>query len=64
MIQSGIHWSITVVDAARNILFAGHGPSQHEIEEVAREARRLRPGCRVLVRPPMGAEPYEWTTNF
>jgi hypothetical protein len=48
-------WFLTVIDPATiTVLFAGNSPDRTEIEEVAAEARRLRPKAKILIRPPIG----------
>jgi hypothetical protein len=59
--MSGIRWSITVIDqTSQSVLFAGKTTDRDEIIAVAAEARRLRPAVQILIRPPMGAQPYEY----
>ena len=37
------------------MLFTASTRSRQEIEELAAEARRLRPGVEIVIRPPVGA---------
>ena len=37
------------------ILFTANTRSRQEIEELAAEARRLRPDVEIVIRPPVGA---------
>jgi hypothetical protein len=51
-------WHITVIDPATlAILFAGRTEDRGELDAVMAEARRLRPSSRIVIRPPMGAQP-------
>jgi len=47
----------------QKVLFARNSQNQTEIEEVAAEARKLRPMSQIFIRPPMGAELYEWPNS-
>ena len=54
-------WYITVVNPADNrVLFASNTKDREQLERVAAEARRLRPTAQIFIRPPAGAEVYEW----
>jgi len=53
MIKSGMVWHLTVIENDV-VLFGGHTPSEDEALECAKEARRRRPGARILIRYPMG----------
>ena len=55
-----MNWFITVIASdGTTILFAGSSRSRGEVDAVAAESSRLRPGCRVLIRPPMGGAVYQ-----
>jgi hypothetical protein len=51
---------ITVIDRdSQTVLFAGNSRDRSEIEQVAAEARRLRPKSQILIQPPIG-KPIEF----
>ena len=50
-----------VASDERTVLFVGDTPDAVELEAVAAEATRLRPGCIIWIQPPMGRPVYQWT---
>ena len=47
-------WHLTVM--SRGVaLFTADTRSRREIEDLAAEARRLRPDAEIIIRPPVGA---------
>ena len=47
-------WHLTVM-SRRTVLFTADTPSRREIEDLAIEARRLRPDVKIFIRTPDGA---------
>ena len=47
-------WHLTVM-SRRVVLFTADTASRREIEDLAIEARRLRPDVKIFIRPPVGA---------
>ena len=47
-------WHLTVMSRGV-VLFTADTRSRREIEDLATEARRLRPDAEIIIRPPVGA---------
>lgn len=47
-------WHLTVMSHGV-VLFTATTRSRREIEDLAAEARRLRPDVKIVIRPPVGA---------
>jgi len=47
-------WHLTVMSRGV-VLFTADTRSRREIEDLAAEARRLRPDVEIFIRPPVGA---------
>ena len=47
-------WHLTVM-SRRTVLFTADTPTRREIEDLAIEARRLRPDVKIFIRTPDGA---------
>jgi hypothetical protein len=54
-------WQLTVIaDDGKTVLFTGSSRDRAEIERVAAEAHRRRPGSRVMIRSPFGGAVTDW----
>jgi hypothetical protein len=49
-----VGWGLTIMSRGV-VLFTASTRSRREIEELAAEARRLRPDVEIVIRPPVGA---------
>ena len=47
-------WHLTIISRG-SVLFTASTRSRQEVEDLAAEARRLRPDVEILIRPPVGS---------
>jgi hypothetical protein len=50
-----VDWHLTIISKGV-VLFTASTRSRREIEDLAAEARRLRPDVEIFIRPPDGAD--------
>jgi hypothetical protein len=48
-----VGWHLTIISRG-SVLFTASTRSPREVEDLAAEARRLRPDVEILIRPPVG----------